>query len=211
MEPDRPPGRLPSVDSFGLTTGEVPIVPTWVVPTSMAAVPMEPDAVMAAAWAGFADFYRAERPGLTRALALTIGDVDLATEAVDEAMTRAYQRWRTVEAMRNPTGWVYRVALNWSRSVLRTRRRREAQPQFEREAVDRGHEPADPADPAVRRALEALDVKHRAVVVCRYFLGLSEDETAQALAIRPGTAKSRLHRASKQLRVELGPLREDDA
>lgn len=186
-----------------MTTGEVPVVPGWMTAPAM---PVANDAVLATAWAGFADFYRTERAGLVRALALTLGDADLATEAVDEAMTRAYQRWRSVADMNNPTGWVYRVALNWSRSVLRSRRRREAQPLFDREAIE-GFGPM--ADPAVRRALAALDVKHRAVVVCRFFLDMTEDETAKALDIRPGTAKSRLHRATRQLRVELGGLRED--
>lgn len=191
-----------------MTTGEVPVVPGWMTAPAAPGRSAADEAVLATAWAGFADFYRTERAGLVRALALTLGDADLAAEAVDEAMTRAYQRWRSVAEMNNPTGWVYRVALNWSRSVLRSRRRREAQPLFDREAIE-GVGVGRLADPAVRRALAALDVKHRAVVVCRFFLDMTEDETAKALDIRPGTAKSRLHRATRQLRVELGALRED--
>ena len=44
----------------------------------------------------FDDFYVREHDRITRALAVTFGDADLAREAVDEAMTRALQRWRTV-------------------------------------------------------------------------------------------------------------------
>ena len=109
--------------------------------------------------------------------------------------------------MGNPGGWVYRVALNWSRSALRTRRRRRDRVLHEREAVDGAVRP--PADPAVRAALAALDVKHRSVVVCRYLLGFSEEETAAALDIPAGTVKSRLHRAARQLRVQLDHLREE--
>jgi RNA polymerase sigma factor (sigma-70 family) len=136
-----------------------------------------------------------------RALALTLGDVDLASEATDEAMTRAYMRWITVRDLDNPTGWVYRVGLNWARSVLR--RRRLGHPSlFRPERVDL----PPVADPAIHAALAALDVKHRAVIVCRFFLGWSEEQTALALDVRPGTVKSRMHRAKADLRVRLGHL-----
>ena len=42
------------------------------------------------------------------------------------------------------------------------------------------------------------------VIACRYFLELSEEETAAALGCRPGTVKSRLSRALEQLRLEVG-------
>jgi hypothetical protein len=45
---------------------------------------------------GFEDFYARARPEVVRALALTLGDVDLATQATDEALTRAYMRWPSV-------------------------------------------------------------------------------------------------------------------
>jgi RNA polymerase sigma-70 factor (ECF subfamily) len=41
------------------------------------------------------------------------------------------------------------------------------------------------------------------VIACRYFLDLSESETAAALGIRPGTVKSRLSRALDRLRAEV--------
>ena len=61
-----------------------------------------------------------------------------------------------------------------------------------------------------RRLLEAvngLSDEHRLVLACRYFLELSEEETAAALDLRPGTVKSRLARALGRLREEVG----DDA
>jgi len=56
--------------------------------------------------------------------------------------------------------------------------------------------------------LDELAIDHRAVVVCRLLLGWSEAQTAEALAIRPGTVKSRLSRASKQLERRLRHLRD---
>jgi RNA polymerase sigma-70 factor (ECF subfamily) len=152
----------------------------------------------------FHDFYVGSRDRVGRALAVTLGDADLAAESVDEAMARAYQRWSSVGRMDNPSGWVYRVALNLARSRIRrlTRRRRLAAAQAAIEVPE-----PDVIEPAVLRALHELPVDHRSVVVCRLLLGWSEAETAQALGIRPGTAKSRLHRATTTLANQLSHLR----
>jgi RNA polymerase sigma factor (sigma-70 family) len=150
----------------------------------------------------FDDFYRHARGEVARALSLALGDAELAAEATDEAMTRAYARWRTVSALDNPGGWVYRVGLNWSLSVLR-RRRRARQPLYESGRVD---QPAL-ADPDIHKALAELDVKHRSVVVCRHLLGWTAEETAAALGVRVGTVKSRLHRANRHLQTRLDHLR----
>jgi DNA-directed RNA polymerase specialized sigma24 family protein len=152
----------------------------------------------------FESWYAATRPTLARALALSIGDDDLAREAIDEAMTRAYATWPRVSQLENPAGWVYRVAMNWAISVFRRRRR----PQRTVHAL-----PIDmpmPMDATVAAAFDALDVKHRAVVVCRYLLGWSERETAEALKIPAGTVKSRLSRATADLRTQLDHLRPED-
>ncbi len=50
------------------------------------------------------------------------------------------------------------------------------------------------------QAVQQLNQKAQDVVYLRYFLEMSEAETAETLNIAPGTVKSRLHRALKQLR-----------
>ena len=57
----------------------------------------------------------------------------------------------------------------------------------------------------IDRALHQLDPDQRAVVVLRYYLQLTVPEAAAALAIPLGTAKSRLHRALTQMRVDFQP------
>ena len=141
----------------------------------------------------FTSFYSANRAGVAKALTLTLGDRELAAEAADEAMA-------------NPVGWVYRVGFNWATSVLRRRARSAREPLYQTGVTD-----IPPvSDPAVHRALAELDVKQRAVVVCRYLLGWSEQETAAALDLRVGTVKSRLARASGVLRVRLDHLRPNE-
>lgn len=159
-----------------------------------------PDAVELAG-TGFDAFYRRARPDIARALAVALGDVDLATEATDEALARAYERWSTVSALDRPEAWTYRVAQNWAFSILRRRRRGERHLYGPGTAGD-----VEVADPAVHAALAELDVKQRSVVVCRHLLGWSVADTAAALGIREGTVKSRLHRASRLLHTRLAHL-----
>ena len=49
-------------------------------------------------------------------------------------------------------------------------------------------------------AVEALPRDQRDTIACRYFLDLSEEETAQVLGVRRGTVKSRTARALERLR-----------
>ena len=152
----------------------------------------------------FEEFYRTNRSSIGRAVALTLRDSALATEAIDEAMARAYQRWAHVSQLENPGGWVYRVALNWSLSVIR----RLTRPAPIWVTTTNASPPPIVQDPAVDRALASLTVDQRAVVVCRLLLNMSEAHTAQALRIKPGTVKSRLHRALERLTTLLAPLQE---
>ena len=50
----------------------------------------------------------------------------------------------------------------------------------------------------------ALQEPYRTTVVLRYFEGLSYQDVAEVLGVRPGTVKSRLNRAHTILREELG-------
>jgi RNA polymerase sigma-70 factor (ECF subfamily) len=56
---------------------------------------------------------------------------------------------------------------------------------------------------ALLRLVEGLREEERLVIACRFFLDLSEEETAAALGLRRGTVKSRQSRALARLRGEL--------
>ena len=147
----------------------------------------------------FEDFYLAEWDSVYRPLAATIGDPHLARDATAEAMARAYHRWSKVSSYRNPSGWVYRVGLNWARSRFRKQKR---------EVL--GDPPVDTAvrDGAIRDTdldaqLRSLPIDQRAVVVLRYYMDWSQEDIAAALDIPVGTVKSRIHRALKKLEQEI--------
>jgi RNA polymerase sigma-70 factor (ECF subfamily) len=154
----------------------------------------------------FERFYRGQVDTVYRALALTLTDPALAREATDEAMLRAFARWSTVGGYDNPTGWVYRVGLNWATSRWRRTRREQPLPADDLTATAR---PPDPAGLAALAALGQLTVKLRAVVVARVLLDLSTAETAAVLDIPQNTVKSRLARALASLRAQLA-LGDDD-
>ena len=151
----------------------------------------------------FEAFYRAQADRVYRALALTLGRDDLAREATDEAMTRAYARWSRVGSLDNPPAWVYRVGLNWATSMWRKTRRERAHSAGADADRHLSAAPPDPAALAARAALLGLPPAQRAVVVCRIFLDLSTAETAAVLGTSEGTVKSRLARALAGLRATL--------
>ena len=84
-------------------------------------------------------------------------------------MTRAFEKWASVSGMTNPKGWVYRVAVNWSRSVLRRRLVGSRKRQISEEPRGRRGS-GSAADDAVR----GLPVHQRDVVVARFLFDMSE-------------------------------------
>lgn len=130
---------------------------------------------------------------------MALGDVALADEAVDEAMTRAVALWETIRRYDRPEGWLYRVGINWARGAFRKRRY-----EFLTDIPD-SPVPDNPLrDPEVIEEVGRLSLKLRTVVVARYYLDWSTAEVAVALGIPEGTVKSRLSRALNRLGEELG-------
>ena len=150
----------------------------------------------------FEDFYRTEWAGLRRAVGFAVQDRELAGECVDEAMTRAYERWGQVAVMERPAGWVYRVAVNEARNRGRRRKVERDKRQPPPLAAVPGADSV--ADPAIAAAIARLPLDQRSVVVLRYYLDWSTEEVAEALGVAPGTVKSRLHRALRRLESSLG-------
>lgn len=146
----------------------------------------------------FDGFYRAHREELVRALVLTVGHRELGREAADEAFARALERWSDVCGYANPEGWVYRVGVNWARSTVRRRT-------FTLHGLfaDSVHLD-DLPDPELLTAVEDLPIKYRSVIVARFFLDWTIEQTATALLIPQGTVKTRQSRALSRLRRRLG-------
>ncbi|MDB4103219.1 hypothetical protein N9549_03985 [Acidimicrobiales bacterium] len=80
-------------------------------------------ALTASQEATFAAFYQQNIGPLARTLTSALGDPQVAQDAAQEAMARACERWEKIETYDNPVGWCYRVAMNWSTSRWRKRKR----------------------------------------------------------------------------------------
>ena len=115
------------------------------------------------------------------------------------------------DTVRGPgtTPWLLRIVANQARNHRRSSGRRVRA--NERVASRRSAPDLDPADAAVLSAEQArlyaalgrLAQTDREVLACRFLAQLSEGETAAALQLRPGTVKSRTHRALERLRAEV--------
>ena len=152
----------------------------------------------------FEAFYRQTRPEALRTVVFVLNDPDLAVDAVDEALVRAYERWDDLAGSVNLTGWVIRVAVNFGRNRQRRRLLERRKPLVSR---DPSPDLSAVADPALARALARLDFDQRTVVVLRFHLDWSLDQIATALEIPPGTVKSRLHRGLRRLETLLKETR----
>jgi RNA polymerase sigma factor (sigma-70 family) len=147
----------------------------------------------------FAAFYDAQHASVLIAVRATLGDAQLADDAVDEAFVRAAERWSTVRDHERPAAWVYRVAINWATSW---RRKWSQRPTLPPEVLDRAHRD-DLGDVTLLDDLAQLPLAQRQMLVLRYVLGYSVPETATALDVAEGTVKSAVHRARQQLRADL--------
>jgi RNA polymerase sigma-70 factor (sigma-E family) len=140
------------------------------------------------------------------AFALT-GDWNLAEELVQEAFVRAWRSWTNLRREQSAPAYLRTTVVNLARTSLR-RRLKEARELQEAGAV-RDAEQAEFAGPGARvdvpRALASLPQRKRECVVLRYYLDLSEAQTAHALGISIGTVKSQTARALQQLRPLLVP------
>lgn len=160
--------------------------------------------------ADFAEYAAARWPTLLRS-AVFLGCTP--AEAEDLAQTtllRCYASWRKVARAEHRDAYVSRVLLNAFRESRRRRwwGERPAGDDLPDVAVADGTDLVAETE-SVRRALAGLSTAHREVVVLRYYLQLSERETADALRIPPGTVKSRHSHALRHLAAALQPSPEE--
>ncbi len=149
----------------------------------------------------FTEFMLGRWAGLVRFGFGLTGDQGLAEDLAQTALTRAYASWSRVRGAADPDAYVRRIMINSNRSRFRGRRVPEqltdAPPDHPgRDLVDGPDEQAE-----LMSALMSLPAGQRAVVVLRYWMDLSEAETAAALGCSIGNVKSQAARALAKLRV----------
>ena len=143
---------------------------------------------------------------LYAAARLILRDDEAASDAVQDALVRAWVDLRGLRDPGNFDAWLHRVLVRvCHRSASRSRGR------VVREVLTISQSPAmvddAQAEFAVRdeleRGLRRLSVEHRTALVVRYYLDLPLAECAQVLGVPLGTVQSRVNRALQAMRAAL--------
>ncbi|NJN16380.1 MAG: sigma-70 family RNA polymerase sigma factor [Oscillochloris sp.] len=145
---------------------------------------------------------RAHQEPIFRLAYLLLGDRDEADDVAQETFIRAARALAAFDTDRPLRPWLLQIAANLARNRHRTvRRYLHALQQIVRDAPRMAAPPEpDEASGMLWQAIRRLRRSDQEVIYLRYFLELSEAESAHALAIAPGTVKSRLSRALGRLR-----------
>ena len=150
----------------------------------------------------FEEFYEREKQGLFGALCMVTRNRQEAEQLAQDAFLTVYERWDRVAVMEQPSGYLYRVAMNafrsWNRRVtLGTKRVLGLrQPDDLIEEID--------AEDAVMRVLAPLSPRQRAAVVLVDLLGYSSEDAGRILGVRAATVRTHTARAHEELRSTMG-------
>ena len=134
-----------------------------------------------------------------------LGNREDALETTQEAFAKAYQKLETFDTSRKFSTWMFTVAANLARDVLRRQKRRPEVLETEMlSSVPGGDRPEQFAvkredAERLRAAVETLPEEKRLAVVLRYFDGLPLTEVAEITGTEVSTLKVRLFRARKDL------------
>jgi RNA polymerase sigma-70 factor (ECF subfamily) len=137
-----------------------------------------------------------------------LGAGEDADDVVQEAFVKAFRALPKFRAGERFAPWLLSIVANETKNLLRSRHRRNALTLRLSAMEPDAATPDTPFDEAVageRRArllaaVSALPDRERQALICRYFLDLSEAETAQVLRWPLGSVKSRTSRALGRLR-----------
>jgi len=146
-----------------------------------------------------------------------------AEDIVQEAYMRAFANLGAFRGEASHSTWLSRIVINEALGRLRKRKRVVAMPENPEAEIIRfplsdwntGDDPERTMAQRqilalVERATDSLPDIYRVVFVARVIEGLSMEETADLLGVRPETVKTRLHRARSLLRKalddEIGPV-----
>jgi RNA polymerase sigma-70 factor (ECF subfamily) len=139
------------------------------------------------------------------ALCLLTKDRYEAEDIAQEAFVRILERWDRVRTVEDPTGYLFRTAMNvfrkrFRRAMLAVRRAATSTPTDD--FVDQ-----IAASDLVIRAVAELPIDQRAALIVTSLLGYSSDEAAGILGARPSTVRARATRARAALRDAIGDER----
>lgn len=153
----------------------------------------------------FESLYNAFKDEVYRWIVRIVRDPGAAEDVLIEAFWRAYRGRARFDPSRSFGAWLRRIATNAALDHLR-----HAKPGAGWRELGDEIASADPPDrsvaEAVAIALRRLTPKLQVVATLAIIEELPHEEIADALELPVGTVKSRLHRATNALRIELARL-----
>jgi RNA polymerase sigma-70 factor (ECF subfamily) len=150
----------------------------------------------------FEELFHSERTRLFRALCVLTGNRAEAEDLAQDAFVRVWSTWDRVGAMDDPTGYLYRTAMNGARSRYRRSvlaLKRQLRPSERRDELSMADDRVELA-----RGLARLTYKQRAAIVLLDLLGLSSEEAGGVLGMAPGTVRTQASRGRAELRRRAG-------
>lgn len=149
--------------------------------------------------------YEQHAVSMIRIALIMLGDRTAAEDVVQDAFFGLYRRWSRLKDPDKALTYVRSAVLNGCRSALRQRTRRDRR---DRAAATAWQDyPSAEAIALISEdhqrllaGIRLLPGRQREALVSRFYLGLSEDETARAMGVSKGTVKSATSRALSSLR-----------
>lgn len=149
----------------------------------------------------FREYVLARKATLLRTAYLLSGDWHRAEEIVSTTVVKLYTKWRKIAAAGNPDAYVRKIVVRvWLDETRRPWRREQPTEALPELAMDESI--ADPtayrAD--LRRLLDLMPARQRAVLVLRFYDDLSVEQTAGILGCSQGAVKTLTARALEAIR-----------
>jgi RNA polymerase sigma-70 factor (ECF subfamily) len=166
-------------------------------------VPDEDDAGSTAVPESFDAFFERKHGDLFGAIYLMTRDRHEAEDLMQEAFLKVWERWDRVSVLDDPTGYLYRTAMNAFR--MRYRRSAMAARRLLQFVAPHGRDPLDQIEDRdeMDRVLTSLTPRQRAAVVLTELLGYSREDAGRTLGVKPVTIRVLVSQARKAVRGEL--------
>ncbi|MFL6109605.1 MAG: SigE family RNA polymerase sigma factor [Marmoricola sp.] len=138
---------------------------------------------------------------------LISGDWHLADDLVQDALVRCLPKWKRIVGSGSPDAYVRQALVRLCVDHTRRPSRRETPV----EAMTEPHQASAPDFDHLLEALQTIPTGQRAILVLRYWDGLSIEETAEAIRTSVGNVKSQSSRGMQALRSALGSTESKEA
>lgn len=161
-------------------------------------------------WMKIDDWMNTHGDRILRAVYLITDDFHLAEEITQEVFIQAYRQLPSFRGDASPYTWLYKIALNLSRTHVRRRNRFKFLPLLgEEQRADTLEEPVEEkvsqktTGKEIRKCINQLPQKYKEVILLFYFEDMKISQIAGVLEQPEGTVKSSLARARNTLKAIL--------